>query len=162
MNIDKKQLIKRNFDYYSELEFARKLAETGQEAFFPFKDKGVDIIGIDDQGKAYFYQLKARNLNFRKGVWGFKIDTKKLDKFPITDNSFWIFCALKVEEPKFDFFKIPVAKLKEIYYERKKTCGQREGHFIDIRKNKKNQSKWEFVSPSRLNELCDINTFLMK
>ena len=63
MKIDKKYLIRRNLDRYSELEFAREMEKIYQRPFFPFKDKGIDIIGIDDGNRVYFYQLKARILD---------------------------------------------------------------------------------------------------
>lgn len=160
MEINKKYLTKRNLDIYSELEFARYLNKIGQSPYFPFKDVGIDIIGIDRGLNPFFYQLKARNFNIRKGVWGFKIDRKKLQIFPKTKNSFWIFCVLKIAQDGFIFFKIPTMTLEKIYAERIKSCSEREGYFLDIRQNK--SGTWEFVSPSRLNDLFNINEFLIK
>lgn len=40
----------------------------------------------------------------KKKVWGFKINKKKMDRFPKTKNSFWILCALRIAQDKFDFF----------------------------------------------------------
>ena len=159
MKIDKKYLIRRNLDRYSELEFAREMEKIYQRPFFPFKDKGIDIIGIDDGNRVYFYQLKARNFNIRKKVWGFKIDKKKMEIFPQTKNSFWIFCALRIAQDKFDFFKIPINILKKLYEERiRTTTGSREGHFIDI---KQKEGKWKFTNPERLNDITDFNKYLL-
>ena len=49
IKIKKSSVIRLNLEFYSLTEFANKLKQKGYLAFFPFKDKGIDIIGYNEK-----------------------------------------------------------------------------------------------------------------
>lgn len=159
MNIDKKQLIRRNLDYYSELEFAKKLKEMCQDSYYPHKDKGIDIIGIDKYLNTFFYQLKARNVDsqYPDEYW-FLVKEKKIFEFPKSNKSFWVFCALR-SNGKFDFFIIPLKVIKKWYNIAKETYDpKRVQHHLMIKIINK---KYE-IRPKRVAEKINIMKYLIK
>ena len=108
----KKYLSRRILDSYSEIMFSKLLIKKNQSPFFPFQDKGIDIVSIDNSNNTTFYQLKARNLSVRNGLFRFKVKSSDLEKFPDTINSYWVFCCY-LENGDFDFFVVPFNVLKK-------------------------------------------------
>ena len=161
MKVYKKYLVRRNLDMYSEMVFGDKLNKEGQEVFYPFKDKGVDLVSIDKEGNTYYYQLKARNLNSQYGEYWFRIVKKKLLKFKeMTKNKgFWVFCALK-EKEQFDFFQVPQEMVEEWFEEAVRNNTKNKDEKFLIVKPIEN-GKYE-IRPKRIAEKINIMNFLLK
>jgi len=159
--MNKKYIIRKKLDTYSEEVFAKKLIKIGQEPYFPFKDKGIDIISIDKKSNPFFYQLKARNKDIKYGEYWFMVNIKKLDKFPKTKNSFWIFCCFK-EDMTFDFFVLPLDVTKKwfsLYHNSEGIKNKHDQYFLKIRPL--SEGRFE-MSPRWLNKDIDIMKYLLK
>ena len=159
--INKKYITRRVLDTYSEEVFAKKLIKKEQEPFFPFKDKGIDIISIDKENNSFFYQLKARNKDVKYGEYWLMVNIKKLEKFPKTKRSFWVFCCFK-EEGVFDFFVIPLNITKKWFYLYNASEGiknKHEEYFLKIRPLP--NERYE-ISPRWLNKNINIMKYLLK
>jgi hypothetical protein len=155
VNILKNYMEIRAIDIWAEISFAKELSKHNQIPYFPFKDVGIDIIGIDNKNKSYFYQIKSRNINTRKMVYGFNINEKKLYNFPSNSkNSFWVFSCYK--KNKFDFFVVPYNITKKWYKLRKESCKEKGKYFLDI---KPKDNGYE-LRPGRLNKEIKIMKYL--
>jgi len=157
MNVDKKQLIIRNPDYYSELEFARRLKLKGQESYFPFKDRGIDIVGINKKGCPFFYQLKARNINRQYNSYWFPVKLKKLIEFPRGKNCYWVFCAFK-DKGKIDFFQVPISIVLKWYNETIRTKKNKDEDHLQIDYKKGTYR----IAPERVAKKINIMKYLLK
>jgi hypothetical protein len=160
MNISKKYLVRRNLDSYSEMVFGKKLNKEGHEVFYPFKDKGVDLISLDAEGNVYFYQLKARNLNSSGDYW-FSLIRRKIEKFGemTKGKGFWVLCALKDKE-QFDFFKVPHKIIVKWFEEAvKNNKKEKDEEFLQIMPL--GNGKYE-IRPKRISEKINAMDFLCK
>lgn len=160
MKIYKKYVVRRNLDSYSEMVFGDKLNKEGHEVFYPFKDKGIDLLSVDKEGKIYFYQLKARNLNSQYGEYWFSVAKKKLDKFKeLTKNKgFWVFCALKGKE-KFDFFQVPQIVVEKWFKEAvRNNTKNKDEEFLMVKPLE--DGKYE-IRPKRIAEKINIIDYLL-
>ncbi len=116
-------LIRRNLEFYSTTHFAKLLRRKGFEVYFPFEDKGIDLLTVKG-GVVFYYQLKARTINERRGQqneYWFSIKKSKMDQSLKIKNFFWVFCAVR-PDLNFDFFQIDAKKLHEKWW-LKKTPG---------------------------------------
>ena len=159
MKIYKKYLVRRNLDSYSEMVFGDRLNRHGHEIFYPFKDKGIDLVSIHKENKTYFYQLKARSINQQGGYW-FMVNIKKLEKFPKTNESFWVFCCF--DGNVFDFFQVPLKVVKKwfsLYHNSEGVRNKHEQYFLKITPISKGKYK---ISPDWLNSHINIMNFLLK
>lgn len=162
MMVSKKYMVRRNLDTYSEMMFASKIAkELKHEVYYPFKDKGIDLVSIDKKNNFYFYQLKARSISksISKEYW-FSVGRVKLNKFKeITNNKrcYWVFCALKGKE-QFDFFQIPLKVVFKWYNETKMGRKKKDSYFLIIKPIEKGIYK---VAPDRVNKKINIMKYLI-
>lgn len=119
--ITKEHIIRRHLELYSMDKFAKLLWAKKYHLFYPFKDKGIDMISLKD-GQIEYYQLKARNEPFDpkwKNQYWFdaKSNIKNIkERFKDVDfeKVFFIFCALQSNK-EFHFFKVPLAKVEEYF-----------------------------------------------
>ncbi len=129
----------------------------GIQAFYPFRDTGIDILAFDGK-KVELYQLKARNgMKKDQSIYWFpirKIDVEKLSKFP---NAFFILCALK-PNGKFDFFKLPIPVVKKYIELREEKTKKSERIFLEM---KRIGDRNYIIKPERLRKFIDINKFLL-
>ena len=88
--MDKKFLLRHNLDAYSEEEFARKLRKKGIDAYFPFKDEGIDILARDKNNKLYTFQIKAGSL-YNQNTYRFNIKNKDFLKGKDYPNFYYVF-----------------------------------------------------------------------
>lgn len=103
-------LIRRNLGLYGEIKFAEVLHKKGYEPFFPYKDKGIDVLAYDLERRITItYQVKSRNMSKRFGNYWFKLKSKDINNGFTAD--FWIFSIFK-NDNKFDFINIPLTQLK--------------------------------------------------
>tara|TARA_Y100000310_G_scaffold295222_1_gene326355 strand:- start:541 stop:1014 length:474 start_codon:yes stop_codon:yes gene_type:complete len=157
--MNKKYITRRILDKYSEDEFSKELIKLEQQPFFPFKDTGIDIVGIDKHNNPFFYQLKARNIGIRIKEYWFMVDKKKLEKFPKTKKSYWVFCCFK-DTDIFDFFIVPLSITKKWYKIHNDGCKKKqEKHHLSIKPISK--GKYE-LSPKRLNKYINIMKYYLK
>jgi len=151
MKIPKKYLSRHHLDAYSEMEFSNYLFDKGFQPFFPFKDKGVDIIAFKNNNFE-LYQLKARKWS-RRHPWyyWFPIKRKDIKKLKSLKNkrTYFILCALQTNQ-KFHFFKVPLKIIEEYFKKTPKT------RFFKI--NKVEDKKYE-ISPKRIK--ININRYLL-
>ena len=159
--MNKKYITRRILDSHSEEVFAKKLIKKGQSSYFPFKDIGVDVIGIDKKNNPYFYQLKARNANLASEQYWFMVNIKKLEKFPNTKRSFWVFCCFK-QDNAFDFFIVPFHITKKwfnLYHNSEGIKRKHEQYPLKIVPLSKGTYG---IAPKWINKRIDIMKYLMK
>lgn len=142
----------RNLDMYAEKEFAKKLLEMGQVPYYPFKDKGIDILTMKGN-TAYKYQLKARNLKDQNHDYWFTIRKRDLKKYLKEKNMFYVFCAV-LPDTHFDFFIIPIKMVYWWFKEYTKECETKLDPFFRIKPVSKGKYK---VEPKRIK--LDINKY---
>lgn len=142
--------------------FAGKInKQFNQKAFYPFKDKGIDIIGLDKNNNLCFYQLKARNINQKFGEYWFQVEEEKLKRFEKVTRgkkSFWVLCALK-EKEQFAFFKVPIGIVIRWYDEAKKNYKQKKKLFLHI---KPLEDGTYIIAPERVAKKINIMRYLLK
>jgi hypothetical protein len=157
--INKKYITRRILDTYSEEVFARKLRKKeGQQSFYPFKDIGIDIVGIDKNHNPFFYQLKARRITFGAGHYKFMVNIDKLKEFP-KKNSFWVFCCFK-EDYKFDFFIVPLDITKKWFDITNKKANKKHKQY-HLRIKPISERKYE-LAPKWMNDCIRIQDYLLK
>lgn len=104
-------LVRHALQTFSELEFAKKLKKK-YFTFFPFRDEGIDIMGIDKKNPAIVkcFQVKARNKG--RHTYQFRIDKKSFSR---TKNvpSMWYVFVLVDNDRIVDHIVIPVSHLKK-------------------------------------------------
>lgn len=120
MKTETKYLTRRHLEIYSETQLSKFLLQKGYMVFFPFKDKGIDMVAIK-KDNIELYQLKARNemSNYKRYYW-FPI-RKNLNnylKMKHNKNIFFILCALQPNQKDFHFFKIPLKIAKKYFKEK--------------------------------------------
>jgi hypothetical protein len=121
---------RRNLDAYAEIAFARYLSGKGTVPYFPFKDVGIDMIGIL-RGQVEQYQLKARNeMLHMPGVYWFPLRANLKNLSKIKGKVYFILCALQPNQKDFHFFKVPVREAAR-YYKLKR---HRTAKFFEIKR----------------------------
>ena len=123
-------------------------------AFFPFKDKGIDMIAIK-KNNIELYQLKARNelVNYKNTYWFMlRKDLTKLSKFK-NKNLYFILCALQPNQQDFHFFKLPY-KVVRNYFNKKH---YENSKFLEIKRINENEYK---LRPKYIK--IDINKYRLK
>lgn len=146
-------LVRRNLDAYAEIAFARYLSKRGVVPYFPFRDVGIDMIGLKEGG-VEFYQLKARNeMRAPKDHYWFPVrkNIEGLSKFK--KKAFFILCALQPNQADFHFFKVPVPVAKH-YFNAKH---YRKSKFFEIRRRENGSYR---IVPSYI--AIDVDRFRLK
>ncbi len=142
-------------DSFAETEFAKFLWKKDIQPFYPFKDVGIDMIGVS-RIKVEFYQLKARN-PMAKGnnIYGFPITKKGIQKLSKLKNSFFILCTLQPNKT-FHFFKLPPVIIRE-YDKQRKASKYPKRHKTGFFKIEKIDEKTYRIRPKYIK--IDINEF---
>jgi len=158
MRIGKKFFIRRNLDFYSEIEFAKYLEKKNFQAFYPHRDTGIDLLAVKD-GLVEYYQLKARNEHSRyaNDYW-FLIKKRAIEKLLNLPRAFFVLCALLPGE-KFDFLKMPVKIVEKYIKLRELTTKKKEQHFLIIKRIDERKYR---IKPERISKIIDINKYLLK
>jgi len=102
--------MKRNLGLYGEIKFAEQIRSKGFDAFFPYRDRGVDIVAVrfNRNGKTVkTYQVKSRNRSKPFGTYWFQLKKKDIQK---NQAQYWVF-AIFIENNRFDFFCVPFKTL---------------------------------------------------
>lgn len=159
MKIGKKFFIRRNLDFYSEIEFAKYLEKKDFQPFYPHRDTGIDILAVKNRTVEY-YQLKARNEQARcPGIYWFQIKKKAIVSLLNLSKTktFFVLCALQPGE-KFDFFKMPVKIVEKYIKLREQTTKKNKEHFLEIGRINKGRYK---IKPERISKIININKYLL-
>jgi len=123
-----KFLVRRNLGLYGEMKFAEILKKRGFEPFFPYRDRGIDIIAImfyKNHRTFFTYQVKSRNINKNKsfGDYWFRLKEKDLKK---NQAQYWVFAIFK-ENNRFDFLRIPFKTIDKWV---KQSCQNKEKNIL--------------------------------
>ena len=97
------------------MKFAELLKKRGFEPFFPYWDRGIDIVAIlfKKNHRTFFaYQVKSRNKNKNKsfGDYWYNLKEKALKE---NRSQYWVFAIFNKENNRFDFLRIPFKTIEK-------------------------------------------------
>jgi hypothetical protein len=146
-------LVRRNLDAYAEIAFSHFLASRGFIPYFPFKDVGIDMLGMK-KGAVELYQLKSRNeMRAPKHHYWFPARKNVTPLSKLKGKVFFILCALQPNQKDFHYFKVQVSVVDR-YFRLKHY--QKSKHF-EIKRLKDGSYK---IVPDYIS--IDVNAFRLR